>query len=49
VRAHQNAGAAAAAHRYAHAEHMFFLGRNHCWPMTREGAQKLKENTARSP
>jgi glucosamine--fructose-6-phosphate aminotransferase (isomerizing) len=34
---------ASAAHRYAHAEHMFFVGRVRCWPVAREGAQKLKE------
>ncbi|MDQ3405001.1 MAG: glutamine--fructose-6-phosphate transaminase (isomerizing) [Actinomycetota bacterium] len=29
--------------RYAHVEHMFFLGRVRGWPVAREGAQKLKE------
>ncbi|GAA4418400.1 glutamine--fructose-6-phosphate transaminase (isomerizing) [Actinokineospora soli] len=31
------------AHRYAKAQHMFFLGRVSGWPVAREGAQKLKE------
>jgi glucosamine--fructose-6-phosphate aminotransferase (isomerizing) len=31
------------AHRYASAEHMFFVGRVRGWPVAREGAQKLKE------
>ncbi len=31
------------AERYAHAGHMFFLGRVRGWPVAREGAQKLKE------
>ncbi|RLK59246.1 glutamine--fructose-6-phosphate transaminase (isomerizing) [Actinokineospora cianjurensis] len=31
------------AKRYAHARHMFFLGRVSGWPVAREGAQKLKE------
>ncbi|GAA2982455.1 glutamine--fructose-6-phosphate transaminase (isomerizing) [Actinokineospora diospyrosa] len=31
------------AKRFAHAEHMFFLGRVRGWPVAREGAQKLKE------
>ncbi|GLZ36995.1 glutamine--fructose-6-phosphate transaminase (isomerizing) [Actinokineospora sp. NBRC 105648] len=31
------------AKRYAHARHMFFLGRVRGWPVAREGAQKLKE------
>jgi len=31
------------AHRFAHAEHMFFIGRVRGWPVAREGAQKLKE------
>jgi glucosamine--fructose-6-phosphate aminotransferase (isomerizing) len=31
------------AHRYASAEHMFFIGRVRGWPVAREGAQKLKE------
>jgi glucosamine--fructose-6-phosphate aminotransferase (isomerizing) len=31
------------AHRYAQAEHMFFIGRVRGWPVAREGAQKLKE------
>jgi len=34
---------AAAAHLYAAAEHMFFIGRVRGWPVAREGAQKLKE------
>jgi glutamine---fructose-6-phosphate transaminase (isomerizing) len=34
---------AAIAHRYASAEHMFFIGRVRGWPVAREGAQKLKE------
>jgi glucosamine--fructose-6-phosphate aminotransferase (isomerizing) len=34
---------AAVAHRYAGAEHMFFIGRVRGWPVAREGAQKLKE------
>jgi glucosamine--fructose-6-phosphate aminotransferase (isomerizing) len=34
---------ATVAHRYAHAEHMFFIGRVRGWPVAREGAQKLKE------
>jgi glutamine---fructose-6-phosphate transaminase (isomerizing) len=34
---------AAIAHRYASAEHMFFVGRVRGWPVAREGAQKLKE------
>ncbi len=34
---------AAIAHRYAEAEHMFFIGRVRGWPVAREGAQKLKE------
>jgi glucosamine--fructose-6-phosphate aminotransferase (isomerizing) len=34
---------AAAAHRYAAAQHMFFIGRVRGWPVAREGAQKLKE------
>ncbi len=34
---------AAAAHRYAEAQHMFFIGRVRGWPVAREGAQKLKE------
>ena len=34
---------AAIAHRYAQAEHMFFIGRVRGWPVAREGAQKLKE------
>ncbi len=29
--------------RFAHAEHMFFIGRVRGWPVAREGAQKLKE------
>jgi glucosamine--fructose-6-phosphate aminotransferase (isomerizing) len=31
------------AHRFAEAEHMFFVGRVCGWPVAREGAQKLKE------
>jgi glutamine---fructose-6-phosphate transaminase (isomerizing) len=31
------------AHRFAEAEHMFFIGRVCGWPVAREGAQKLKE------
>ncbi|HLI38112.1 MAG TPA: glutamine--fructose-6-phosphate transaminase (isomerizing) [Streptosporangiaceae bacterium] len=31
------------AHRFAGAEHMFFIGRVRGWPVAREGAQKLKE------
>ncbi len=31
------------AHRFADAEHMFFIGRVRGWPVAREGAQKLKE------
>ena len=31
------------ARRFAAAEHMFFIGRVHGWPVAREGAQKLKE------
>jgi glutamine---fructose-6-phosphate transaminase (isomerizing) len=31
------------AHRYAGADHMFFIGRVRGWPVAREGAQKLKE------
>jgi len=31
------------AERFAHAEHMFFIGRVRGWPTAREGAQKLKE------
>jgi glucosamine--fructose-6-phosphate aminotransferase (isomerizing) len=34
---------AAIAHRYAEADHMFFIGRVRGWPVAREGAQKLKE------
>jgi glucosamine--fructose-6-phosphate aminotransferase (isomerizing) len=34
---------ATVAHRYANAEHMFFIGRVRGWPVAREGAQKLKE------
>jgi glucosamine--fructose-6-phosphate aminotransferase (isomerizing) len=34
---------ATVAHRFAEAEHMFFIGRVHGWPVAREGAQKLKE------
>jgi glucosamine--fructose-6-phosphate aminotransferase (isomerizing) len=34
---------AAAAQRFAAAEHMFFIGRVRAWPVAREGAQKLKE------
>jgi glutamine---fructose-6-phosphate transaminase (isomerizing) len=34
---------AAIAHRYAEANHMFFIGRVRGWPVAREGAQKLKE------
>ena len=34
---------AAIAHRFAQAEHMFFVGRVRGWPVAREGAQKLKE------
>ncbi|MET0132499.1 MAG: glutamine--fructose-6-phosphate transaminase (isomerizing) [Kibdelosporangium sp.] len=34
---------AAVAGKYAHAEHMFFIGRVRGWPVAREGAQKLKE------
>ena len=34
---------AAVAHRFAGAEHMFFIGRVRGWPVAREGAQKLKE------
>ncbi|MBV9384569.1 MAG: glutamine--fructose-6-phosphate transaminase (isomerizing) [Streptosporangiaceae bacterium] len=34
---------AAAAHRFAGAEHMFYIGRVRGWPVAREGAQKLKE------
>jgi glucosamine--fructose-6-phosphate aminotransferase (isomerizing) len=33
----------AAAHRFAAADHMFFIGRVRAWPVAREGAQKLKE------
>jgi glucosamine--fructose-6-phosphate aminotransferase (isomerizing) len=32
-----------AAHLFANAEHMFFIGRVRGWPVAREGAQKLKE------
>ena len=31
------------AHRFAEANHMFFIGRVRGWPVAREGAQKLKE------
>ena len=31
------------AHRFAEADHMFFIGRVRGWPVAREGAQKLKE------
>ena len=31
------------AHRFASADHMFFIGRVRGWPVAREGAQKLKE------
>jgi glutamine---fructose-6-phosphate transaminase (isomerizing) len=34
---------AAIAHRFAEANHMFFIGRVRGWPVAREGAQKLKE------
>ncbi len=34
---------ATVAHRYAEADHMFFIGRVSGWPVAREGAQKLKE------
>jgi glucosamine--fructose-6-phosphate aminotransferase (isomerizing) len=34
---------ATVAHRYAAANHMFFIGRVRGWPVAREGAQKLKE------
>jgi glucosamine--fructose-6-phosphate aminotransferase (isomerizing) len=34
---------ASAAHRFAAADHMFFIGRVRAWPVAREGAQKLKE------
>ena len=34
---------AAVAHRFAEADHMFFIGRVRGWPVAREGAQKLKE------
>ncbi len=34
---------ASAAHQFATAEHMFFIGRVRGWPVAREGAQKLKE------
>jgi len=34
---------ATVAHRYAEANHMFFIGRVRGWPVAREGAQKLKE------
>ncbi len=34
---------ATVAHRYAGANHMFFIGRVRGWPVAREGAQKLKE------
>jgi glucosamine--fructose-6-phosphate aminotransferase (isomerizing) len=34
---------ASAAHQFAAAEHMFFIGRVRAWPVAREGAQKLKE------
>jgi glucosamine--fructose-6-phosphate aminotransferase (isomerizing) len=34
---------ASIAHRYAEADHMFFIGRVRGWPVAREGAQKLKE------
>jgi glutamine---fructose-6-phosphate transaminase (isomerizing) len=34
---------ATVAHRFAEAEHMFFIGRVRGWPVAREGAQKLKE------
>jgi glutamine---fructose-6-phosphate transaminase (isomerizing) len=34
---------ATVAHRYANADHMFFVGRVRGWPVAREGAQKLKE------
>jgi len=34
---------AAVAHRFAGADHMFFIGRVRGWPVAREGAQKLKE------
>jgi glutamine---fructose-6-phosphate transaminase (isomerizing) len=33
----------AVAHRFAEADHMFFIGRVRGWPVAREGAQKLKE------
>ncbi|MGH3250799.1 MAG: glutamine--fructose-6-phosphate transaminase (isomerizing) [Trebonia sp.] len=34
---------ATVAHRFAQADHMFFIGRVRGWPVAREGAQKLKE------
>jgi glucosamine--fructose-6-phosphate aminotransferase (isomerizing) len=34
---------ASAAHQFAGADHMFFIGRVRAWPVAREGAQKLKE------
>jgi glucosamine--fructose-6-phosphate aminotransferase (isomerizing) len=34
---------ATVAHRFAEANHMFFIGRVRGWPVAREGAQKLKE------
>jgi len=34
---------ATVAHRFAEADHMFFIGRVRGWPVAREGAQKLKE------
>jgi glutamine---fructose-6-phosphate transaminase (isomerizing) len=34
---------ASVARQFAHADHMFFIGRVRGWPVAREGAQKLKE------
>jgi glucosamine--fructose-6-phosphate aminotransferase (isomerizing) len=40
---HHEEEIAAIAHRFAEADHMFFIGRVRGWPVAREGAQKLKE------
>ncbi len=40
---HNEEEIATIAHRFAQAEHMFYIGRVRGWPVAREGAQKLKE------
>ncbi|RJQ73712.1 glutamine--fructose-6-phosphate transaminase (isomerizing) [Pseudonocardiaceae bacterium YIM PH 21723] len=39
----QSAAVEQVAAQYAGSSHMFYIGRNRCWPIAREGALKLKE------